>query len=528
MSTANLLIILMTFLSMKTNNAALRFELVQNDSVDIIKQHELFIRKGFELKMNCLYSLSEKMSSKVNCSEIFWQWNERRFENHNKSISRCLSILHIEKIWWEGKQTFFCIYKEYTNNGELEVAENKSLVIISGDKPKQVPQPSIQWIEDVVEITWIPKRDSYSLTETKYTVEYSKNTDSTKTMLPSICGVFPLNNCSQRIEYYCRASFPSRLSATYIVTLVAENKFGRLAGNHTKVNIPLSQRKMMLKPVKDFKVFVKTSGVEMKWGEVLHYEERKKVWYKCLGISNTSGLNFTNSDTFVISKHKLPVFTFCKFCVSRQRYSGGNFSCDQCKVIRTAEDIPSGIPKLKSCRHRSCPSVRFGVFRNVKISWILPDKQSWNGIISRQLIFFYDENEKILQNITIRESNITEWTLSKLKTTSGYHAFMVICTNAGCGDKSNIIYISGMESSVSFELQLFSDKANTGLVVGLILGLLGLSFIFIFVILYIKRHGVEMLPPLQEPQAAIERESSQSPGEDTEYNLLEWKSNAEI
>ena len=171
-----------------------------------------------------------------------------------------------------------------------------------------------------------------------------------------------------------------------------------------------------------------------------------------------------------------------------------------------------------------CP---FGIFRNVTISWILPDKQSWNGIISHQLIFFYDENEKILQNITVTESNITEWTLNKLKITRGYHAFMVICTNAGCGGRSNIIYISGVESSVSFELQLFSDKANTGLVVGLILGLLGLSFIFIFVILYKKRHAVEMLPSLEEPQTAIERESSQSPSQDSEYNLLEWKRNAE-
>ena len=524
MSTANLLIILMNFLSMKTNNAALRFELVQNDSVDIIKQHELYIRKGFELKINCLYSLSGKMSSKVNCSEMFWQWNERRFENRNKSVSQCLSILHIEKIWREGKQTFFCIHREYTNNEELEVAQNKSLVIISGDKPKQVPQPSIQWIEDVVEITWIPKRDNYSLTETKYTVEYSKDIESTKTMLPSICGIFPLNNCSQRIEYYCRASFPARLLTIYIVKLVAENKFGRVAGNHMKVNIPRFQKKMMLKPVKDLKIVLKTSGVEIKWGNGLNYEERKKIWYKCQGIPKIH-IHFTNSDTFAISKDKLPVFTYCKFCVSRQRYRNGEFSCDQCKVIRTAEDIPSDIPKLKSCLHRSCPSVRFGIFRNVTISWILPDKQSWNGIISRQLLFFYDENEKILQNITIRESNITEWTLNKLKTTRGYHAFMVICTNAGCGGRSNIIYISGMESSVSFELQLFSDKANTGLVVGLTLGLLGLSFIFIFVILYIKRQAVEMLPSLQEPQTAMERESSQSPGQDTEYDLLEWKTN---
>jgi hypothetical protein len=516
----------MPFLLMERNDAVLRFQsIVQNDSLDIIQKQELYIMKGVELKINCLHSLSEERSSKTNCSEIFWQWNERRFENHNKSISQCLSILHIENVWWEGKQTFFCIYKEYTDNRELEVVENKSLVIIAGDKPKQVPQPSIQWIEDEVEITWIPNRDNYSVTEIKYTVEYSEN--GQKTILPSICGIFPLNNCSNRIEYYCRASFPARLLTSYSVKLVAENKFGRVAGNHMKVNIPLSQQRMMLKPVKDLTVFSRKFGVEMKWVDAPYYEERKKVWYKCQGISNTH-TDYTYSDTFVISKDKLPVFTHCRFCISRQRYNAGKYSCDQCKVLRTAEDIPNGIPKLKSCQHNStCPSVRFGGFKNVTISWLLPNKQSWNGLISRQLIFYFDENERVLQNITIRDSNVTEWTLNKLKISRRYRVFMVICTNAGCGNKSNMIYIPRFsESSVSFELQFFSDKANTGLVVGLTLGLLGLSFMFIFVFLYIKRHAVQMLPAIQEPPVTVEQESNQSPVQEAEYDLLEWRSDA--
>ena len=531
LTSVNFLIILTPLILTRTTDAVLHFQpinFVQNDSVDIIKQQELYVTKGVELKIICLYSLTEEINSKVNCSEIFWQWNEGRLENHNKSISQCLSILHIEKVWWNGKQTFFCVYKEYTNNRKLKVIENKSLVIISGEKPMLVPQPSIQWIEGVVEIAWMPNRDNNSIRETKYTVEYFERPQNMKTVLPSFCGIFPLNNCSHRTEYYCRASFPPRLLTSYSVKLVAENKFGKRAGNITEVSIPLSQQKMMLKPVKDLRVFLTKSSVQMKWSDVLHYVEQKKVWYKCQGSTNIH-INFIKDDTFLISKDKLPAYTYCRFCVSRQRYAGGKFSCDKCNVIRTAEGIPNGTQKLKSCQHGSCPFARFGIFKNVTISWQLPNKLSWNGIISRQLIFYYEENERMLQNITIRDSNVTEWTLTKLKASRGYHAFMVICTKAGCSGRSNVIRIPRLfESSASFEFQFFSDKANTGLVIGLSLGILGLCFIGIFALLYIKRRALESgLPTLQAPPVATEQESSQlSPVQESEYNLLEWRDSA--
>jgi hypothetical protein len=148
------------------------------------------------------------------------------------------------------------------------------------------------------------------------------------------------------------------------------------------------------------------------------------------------------------------------------------------------------------------------------------------------LIFYYEENERRLKNITIRDRNVTEWTLDKLKIDKGYHVFMVICTGAGCSRKSNVIHITGsVESSVSFEFPFFSDKANTGLVVGLTLGILALCFVFIFVFLYIKRHEGVTLPPIQEPQVATgtEQESNQqSPPQEAEYDLLEWRNSAEL
>lgn len=516
---------------MKITDGVFHFQLInsgQNISLDN-KQKELYVRKDFvDLKINCLYSINEEVSPKVNCSEIFWQWNERRFENRNKSLSHCLSVLHIERIWWIGKQTFFCIY-EGDKHKAKKVVENETLVIISGEKPNYVPQLSIQWIEGAVEITWVPNRNNNSMTETKYTVEYfvpPKNDQKEKTILPSFCGIFP-TNCSHATEYQCTASFSPRLMTSYNVKLVAENKFGKTVGKSMRVDIPLSQQEMMLKPVKELRVFLTKSGVRMKWADVLYYVERKKVWYKCQG-SSIIHKNFTESNIYDILKDRLPVFTYCRFCVSRQRYRGGQFSCEKCKVIRTAEDVPKGIPKLKPCHHGSCPFVRFGVLRNVTISWGLPQKRSWNGVIRRQVIFYYEEKERLLQNVTVIDSNVTTWTLNKLKTSRGYYVFMVLCTVSGCGRKSNDIYIPGLvASSVSFEFQFFTDKANTGLVIGLTLGILGLCFAFIFVLLYFKRNAVERLPTLREPQVAVtpdqQEEIQSSPLREAEYDLLEWR-----
>ena len=516
---------------MKTTDGVFQFQPIntgQNISLDI-RQQELYVTKDLvDLKINCLYTLNEEIPPKASCVEIFWQWNERRFENHNQSISHCLSILHIEKIWWIGKQTFFCMYKGYNQKAE-KVVENETLVIISGEKPNDVPQPSIQWIEGAVEITWVPNKNNNSLTETEYSVEYyipPKNEQNKKIILPSLCDIFPSNNCTHAPEYFCTASFPARLMTSYNVKLVAKNKFGKTVGKNMRVDIPLSQQEMMLKPVEDLRVFLTKSGVRMKWANVLYYVELKKVWYKCRG-SLIVHKNCTENNIFDILKVNLPVFTYCRFCVSRQRYPDGQFSCEKCKVIRTAEDTPKGIPHLKSCHNGPCPFVRFGVFRNVTISWTLPQKRSWHGVIRRQVIFYYEENERLLQNVTMMDGNVTTWTLNKLKTRRGYHVFMVICTSAGCSRKSNSIYIPGsVESSVAFEFQFFSDKANTGLVIGLTLGILGLCFILIFVLLYIKRNAAKRLPPLREPQVAEtpneQEEIQSSPSKETEYNLLEW------
>ena len=524
------LIILMPFLLMKTTESALHFQSInliqQNNSV----KQDLYVTKGVGLKINCSYSLTEGSSLKVNWSEIFWQWNKRRFKNH-KSISQCLSILHIEKVWWLGKQTFFCVYKGYTSN-KIELIENKTLVIISGERPKYVPRPSIQWIEDVVEITWKPNKDNDTMSGINYTVEYfvsSRNIQNIKTIL-GFCGNFLLNDCSNRKIYHCITSFRPFLGKTYNVKLVAENKFGKTSGETAKVVIPLFQQKMMLKPVKDVRVYLTKSGaVRMRWTDAPYYGkmEIKKVKYNCEG---STIINFTRSDTFEISKDKLPAFTYCTFCVSRRRYLEGQFSCDECKVLRTAEDIPTGVPKLKLCEHNACPSTYFGTYRNVTISWTLPHRQSWNGKINRLLIFYYERKKRMLQNITIRRANVSELTLNKLQIDRMYYVYMVMCTNAGCSGKSNVIHIPGfLKSSVSSELPFFSDKANTGLVVGLTLAILGMCFVFIFVLLFVKRREVEILPPLQEPQATSEQEPSQpSPSQEVEYDLLEWRNSTKL
>lgn len=538
------LVMILTLWIRKTN-ALLEFQSIhvgmKNRSSGEFKHQELYVTKGDDVKIKCLHSfLTEEISSKILCTKIFWQWNKKPFRNSNKSLAtrECLSILHIKNVWWEGKQTFFCIYIGYVNN--REVIESKSLSINSGEKPKHVPHPLIQWIEDLVEITWTPSADNDSydtLTETRYTVEYfvaPESTDDKKTILPSVCGIFPLINCSDHIKYYCKASFSARLMTSYNIKLVAENKYGRMPGKTLQVIIPLYQQKMFVKPVRYLRVYMTTSGIELRWRSTDDFfaVERNKISYKCQG-SSINHTNFTFIDNFAIPKDKLPIYTFCSFCVSIQRYEGGRFSCKRCTVIRTPEGVPNGIPELNSCLNASsCPITRFSTFKNVTISWRLPNKRSCNGIIIQQLIFYSQENERMLQKITINHGNITKWTLANLKIGGGYRVFMIICTNAGCGKKSKDIYIPRiLESSVSSESWFFSDRANTGLVVGVTFAILFLCFVLIFMVLFVKSRDENMLPPLCEPQIATEKDiesAEQSLAQEVEYDLLEYRNTSEL
>ena len=497
------------FLVQVSNNSS-----VFNSTLTIFSQKQFYVTFGDSVTVNCSYSFATKYSSKLNCAGLFWEWDGGRLVNSSQTRSECVSVLHIEKVLWLGKRNFRCMYLGGGINGKSTV-EKKSLAVISTYKPKPISKPTVQWIEDEAEVTWFPTNDKKVM---NYTVEYYCTPAEylcNQNFVPGNCGYFRLNNCSEK-TFHCRASFLVILGKNYTIRVISENKFGRQSSENVKMNIPHSQKKMMFKPVSELTVFPTRQAVKIKWKSVPGYNQgRKKIWYRCQGNKITHE-NFTRNDVYEILQDRLPFFKYCVFCVSRQKsQEDDNFSCATCKSIRTADGVPLATANFISCPLHGCPTVSSGNFRNVTLSWRLPEKMSWNGLITRQKIYYYEENDRVLHNITIKAGNITTWTVGKLKYFVGYFMFMVICTTAGCSDPSKTIYISAQTGEVQFTLFF-----KTEVLIGVPLAILGVCFVIICIILYLKRHEGERLPTIQEPdlKASTGRLSQSSNVE--EYNVL--------
>lgn len=492
-----------------------------------LNQNQLFVKIGASVDVHCTYlNISKSVpSSKINCSKFFWEWNGgRTVINGSKTSNQCVSVLKIHKVLWLGKQNFRCIFKGINTNKELLV-ESRSLTIISGYEPQPLSKLTLQWIEDELEVSWVPATNDTNNT-VRYTVEHYNDLVQHPRTVKTIhgnCGYFKVNNCSEKIIFYCRASFFPIMGATYMIRIIAENKFGKQLSEYAKKVIPLSQQEMMLKPVSGLTIILDKEGVKIKWKDDQDYLERKKISYSCEG-NQIQRINFTNDIIYEISHNNLPAFQYCEFCVSRQRYRDGQFSCATCQTVRTAEHVPQAMAELISCHHgHACPTRSHGNFRNVTISWKIPEKQYLNGILRRQIIFYYAESDRVLRNITIKNANITTWTLEGLRNTEEYHVYIVICNLVGCSSSSTIIYIRPYFYAAINEdkIRLFSDKANTGVVIGVPLAVLGVCFAIIFVILYLKRHEGERLPPIQEPDIVTDTSQLSALSTNEEYDTLE-------
>lgn len=484
-----------------------------NSNLTIHNQERIYVPVGASLNQHCLISSATiRLPLKFNCSALFWECDGGRWMNNNKTDNGCISVLNIESVLWFGKRKFRCIYE-----AEIKV-EIKFLTVISGHKPKPISKPKLEWIEDEVDVTWLPN-NGFRTEQVKYTVQYYCTTYEYPNIdqISGNCGYFDLNNCS-RTMLQCRASFLARLGATYVTRVIAENKFGKQSSEYVRINIPSSSQKMMIKPISKLAVFSFPKIVKMVWKQDDFYDGNKMISYKC--EDNILQKNVTKNNAYEIPQNTLPIYKYCLFCVSRQRYKNGAFSCPKCKTVRTAEGVPQVTAQLIPCKKTVCQTVSSGNLRNLTISWRLPEEKYWNGKLRHQEIFYHAENGRKLRNFTINNGSITSWTLGNLKYTEGYYVFMVICTLAGCSDRSNTIYIQGTVIGDEIQFKLFSDGANSGLLIGVPLAILGVGFVIIFVILYLKRREGDRLPVLEEPHVDTNTSEMSPLSNEEEYNAL--------
>ncbi|XP_068710871.1 uncharacterized protein [Montipora foliosa] len=106
---------------------------------------------------------------------------------------------------------------------------------------------------------------------------------------------------------------------------------------------------------------------------------------------------------------------------------------------RTLEEEPSGYPYINA-------NMTFNVhgeFRDVMVTWTLPTRETWNGIITRFVLQYWMSNNSMAAAEVKVPSSISNKTgnLTNLRLNQSYAVTIQMCTRVGCGPMSQSFYI---------------------------------------------------------------------------------------
>ncbi|XP_073239312.1 receptor-type tyrosine-protein phosphatase F-like [Porites lutea] len=174
----------------------------------------------------------------------------------------------------------------------------------------------------------------------------------------------------------------------------------------------------------------------------------------------------------------------------------------------TMEEEPSDFPTILT---NWTSTVTHKEYRNVTFTWMLPDKGTWHGILTRFILDYStvssSRGEDVESQLEVfnNASNYTA-TVTGLRLDEKYVVEVRMCTRVGCGPKSQPLYISS--EIPSSEVTTIQASRKTGdssfsLIIGLILGVVVVSVVFsvVMAILWTKRKHrspVKRKPKLSE------------------------------
>ena len=184
----------------------------------------------------------------------------------------------------------------------------------------------------------------------------------------------------------------------------------------------------------------------------------------------------------------------CTFCVRVQWYVGGRYSYPRCNTTRLSEESPSKAPMI-TCTGNTCPTSDDGHKRNVTISWRLPPRQSWNGVLTKLKVIYRStlitsrQMELSVRNLTSNSSVIPG-----LNSSQSYIVTMQACTKEGCSKDGNNLEILASKGK--------STSSSTIIIIVVVVSSIGVVVVAIALFTLVKKipPAPSFLPILREPE----------------------------
>ncbi|XP_028395910.1 uncharacterized protein LOC114519927 [Dendronephthya gigantea] len=199
--------------------------------------------------------------------------------------------------------------------------------------------------------------------------------------------------------------------------------------------------------------------VALNWSDSLaiHYVKSREyaVRYKCSRDLTWSNTPYSMTKKLTLNRDDFQnyrPFDLCRFCVVARTMAqlyGGLESEPVCINVRLSEEPPSSPPNI-SCLDDLCQFTRDERVQNVSITWTLPPRRDWNGVLTELRISYlekFQDNAANFSDSVIRvpignNSSSGETVLTGLSVGRTYWIEMVVCNKKGCSRPGKRLKIS--------------------------------------------------------------------------------------
>ena len=186
--------------------------------------------------------------------------------------------------------------------------------------------------------------------------------------------------------------------------------------------------------------FVLLQQVVLNWENTDSYSQYR-INYWCSNGVNSSRI-YTGT-TLPINNKDFAPYGVCTFCVESRPRDGSLWSEPVCNSSRFPERSPSEPPTI-TCNYTTCPTANYpNETRAVTIQCELPDENTRNGLLTKLVINYWNENSSDASE-QVFSANLTscEVRLTGLSQRHNYDAQISVCNSKGCSGYSDIVPIA--------------------------------------------------------------------------------------
>ena len=471
-----------------------------------IEDHLPCVHEEESIKLTCTFSRIFNVNKTAGWKIVWRSEGAIIDQNYSKISQNSTTITSILTVYvnWPKDKVFTCVAAHYEGP-----VMNASVTL--NTMPQQIHIIGVRFIEGsehkLVEIYWKQREELNYIYSLIYTIEEDDEEDIFDKL-------YVINHieCHERFNdayrvpnttgHICKASIKGTAFHTLMEYRVHVNTtrgrcqsagpikkfmlsyFGNDSGpnKYDQVLIP--------HPVSKFTVHVARQRVKLTWSNPDNIIKKRsyRLTYNCSEFEAKKEIRIGKTD-LTLYRSDFPTYrpyALCAFCIQVFLEASDVPSEPICREARLHEEAPSTPPKI-TCNGNECVTTGDERFRNVTVTWSLPPRETWNGVLTHVRLTYRPEGNGSRYR-SINERNITRrfTVLPRLALRKRYIVQAVLCNEEGCsgyGNAASFGYGNASSLSVSPKQPMPANKpdSHVAIVISLGIGIVLVVILGIFV-----------------------------------------------